>query len=235
MTLQDVTAVSQHGLMTATDCQDLVRRVLALEEYWTPRSQSGFYSLGAASYLDARDNHALYLATARRTNGLLASRFADLYARLIGFFEDFLGEPVEIDATHAAPGFHVFVLQARSGGGDNAALRAHFDLQWMLAYPGMVPDATLSFTLLIAEPGAGASLAVWNLRYQDPQSHVRSSQDYAAAHPPQTVAYAPGMLVLHDGLILHAIGRLTAGARRGHRITLQGHGVRFGQRWLLYW
>jgi hypothetical protein len=42
-------------------------------------------------------------------------------------------------------------------------------------------------------------------------------------------------MVLHDGLMLHAIGAAPAARATGHRITLQGHGVRFGGQWRLYW
>ena len=42
-------------------------------------------------------------------------------------------------------------------------------------------------------------------------------------------------MVLHDGVLLHAIGGSSAPAPIGQRITLQGHGVRRRGSWSIYW
>jgi hypothetical protein len=204
--IDETLPLSQHELIGAAECDAIARRVQRLARYWTRRSAAGFYSLGAASYMDAVRGPAPYLAAAQTTNKVLLEAFGRLYDRLAAFFRELLDEEVSLDLERAVPGFHVFVLRGEDRRNDNPAQRAHFDLQWQLAYPGARPEGTLSFTLPIATPNGGAGLA-----------------------------YVPGRMVLHDGLMLHAIGAAPAARATGHRITLQGHGVRLDGRWRLYW
>jgi hypothetical protein len=230
---QDVVPLSQHDLLTKPECDEIAGRVIRLRPEWTRRSDRGFYSLGAASYLDSPARDEIYVRTARRTNAVLLRAFGDLYRSVAGFLEALLGEDVELDPARAVPGFHIFEYQGVDRGRDDPAPRAHFDLQWQYAYPGRPPTGTLSFTLLIEAPSGGAAMAVWNMRYAD--TLAANGRDYAMRHKPQSVSYAPGRLVIHDGLILHAIGAAGSGCLTGRRITLQGHGVRFDRRWRLYW
>jgi hypothetical protein len=234
MIAQAIVTLSQHDLLTEDECADIARRVVRLRPHWTRRSDGGFYSLGAAAYLDSPRQVDAYPQAARRTNGLLLRAFSDLYRNISGFLEALLGEDVKLDETRAAPGFHIFEFHGADRGRDDPAPRAHFDLQWQYAYPGQTPTGTLSFTLLIEAPSGGAAMAVWNMRYEDTQ-FGGNSRDYATRHNPQRVDYAPGRLVIHDGLILHAIGAARTGRLTGQRITLQGHGVRFDKGWRLYW
>jgi hypothetical protein len=233
MIARETVPLSQHDLLTEDECAVIAKRVVELRPQWTQRSP-GFYSLGAASYIDAASRADGYLGAAQRINAVLLQSFSGLYDDLAGFLEALLEESVRLDTSRAAPGFHVFEYNGANRGHDDEAPRAHFDLQWKNAYPDKTPTGTLSFTLLIEAPSGGSSMAVWNLRYQDALLGV-TSRDHAMHHRPQHVAYAPGRLVIHDGLILHAIG--AAGMRNplGRRITLQGHGIRLDRNWLLYW
>ena len=70
------------------------------------------------------------------------------------------------------------------------------------------------------------------------QSSASSGIDvlkYAAAHASKTIRYSQGHMILHDGLLLHAIGVSSVAKPEGYRITFQGHGVRVGPNWKLYW
>ena len=101
---------------------------------------------------------------------------------------------------------------------------------------GADPDtcATLTFTLPIEEPSTGSSLEMWDLR---PDGHAKidfQHVEYARTHPSKTVPYAPGRMFTHDGLNLHAIGKIPDGAV-GRRMTLQGHAFKKEKGWLLYW
>jgi hypothetical protein len=234
MIAQDTVPLSQHDLLTADECADIARRVINLRSHWRRRSNAGFYSLGAASYLDSPGQTDAYLCAAQRTNPLLLRAFPDLYRRVARFLEALLDKDVQLDADRAVPGFHIFVLDGADRGHDDAAPRAHFDLQWQHAYPGQTPTGTLSFTLLIEEPSGGAAMAIWNMHYQDALFGA-NGRDHAMRRRPQRVAYSPGRLVVHDGLMLHAIGAVGARCASGRRITLQGHGVRFDKGWRLYW
>jgi hypothetical protein len=193
------------------------------------------YTLGAASYLDAPNSHEAYLRAARATNPVLADWFSWLHVRLSNFLEALLGEPAYLDDHYALPGFHIFEFRGHDQSDDNTALRAHFDLQWMHAIPGEIPRGTLSFTLPIEEPTGGCSLSIWKTRYEHAVRRGFTAVEYASRHAPQTIAYTPGRIVIHDGCILHAIGRSSVAAPEGFRITLQGHGFRTSRGWLLYW
>ncbi len=230
---QEELPLSQHDMLDLDDCVAIAQRVLALERHWTVRSPGSFYTLGAASYLDAPDRHEAYLAAAQATNPLLRREFADAHEQVREFFEEWLGDAVFYNSDCALPGFHVFVTQGGEPARDEVAQRAHFDMQWEHAIPGRVPQGTLSFTLPIEIPKGGASMAVWPARYQDAVRLGFSARSYAATHPCRLVEYEPGRIVVHDGWVLHAIG--PSPGPRGYRITLQGHGVRTPDGWMLYW
>jgi hypothetical protein len=233
--IDETLPLSQHELITAAECYAIARRVQRLGGYWTRRSAPGFYSLGAASYMDAVSGPAAYLAAAQTTNNVLLQAFEGLYDRLAAFFRELMDEEVSLDLKRAVPGFHVFVLRGEDRRNDNPAQRAHFDLQWQLAYPGARPEGTLSFTLPIATPIGGAGMALWPLRRGPRDQSPGDPRSRALERAPHIVPYVPGRIVVHDGLMLHAIGAAPAARATGCRITLQGHGVRLGGRWRLYW
>jgi hypothetical protein len=158
-----------------------------------------------------------------------------LYNRVVEFLHELLDEEVSLDLERAVPGFHVFVLRGEDRSKDNPAQRAHFDLQWRLAYPGLNPEGMLSFTLAVEAPTGGAGLAMWPLRWDEFKPSFREAHPWVLQQPPQVVQYALGWLVLHDGLLLHSIGAPGIARATGHRITFQGHGIRWGGRWRLYW
>jgi hypothetical protein len=227
--------LSQHDVLDPDDCAEIVGRVIALRNRWTARSLGSFYTLGAASYLDATDDHDAYVTAARTTNPVLQDNFAVTLERVRNFFEEFFGDTVFYDPHYALPGFHIFILKGGDRSRDDVAARAHFDMQWMQAIPSHVPQGTLSFTLPVRQPSGGACLAVWPGRYKDAVRLGFGARDYAKRHPWQRVTYKPGRIVIHDGYILHAIGPAADPKPRGYRITLQGHGVRMPQGWMLYW
>jgi hypothetical protein len=228
-------ALSQHNLFTAQECEDVRDRVLALRDHWIRRSDYGFFSLGTAAYLDASGRNADYRARARASNVLLRAHFLDIYEIVKSFFNRLLYEPSVLSDEVALPGFHVFEFDGRMIGRDQAARRAHFDLQWMLAFPGCEPRATLSFTIAIEQPTGGAAMEVWPLRCEEREPMMGSITDYARTHPSRRLAYSTGGVVIHDGHLLHAIGSSEQPDPSGRRITLQGHGALFNEKWLLYW
>jgi hypothetical protein len=230
----DLSALTQHDLLDSDECETVRNSVLTLRNHWSAR-QVGFDTLGTATYLDAVAQHSIYLQAAQTTNPVLYQFFGWLLERVRQFFEGSLADVAFFDPHYAVPGFHIFTLNGGDRSYDDPAGRAHFDLQWLHAIPGHTPSETLSFTLLIEEPSGGASLAVWHARYQEVVGLGLTATQCASKHPPQIIPYARGRIVVHDGLILHAIGAPSIGAPKGYRITLQGHGVRLPQGWLLYW
>jgi len=235
MRIEEELQLSQHDVLDPDDCAEICARVIALKGHWTERAPGSFYTLGAASYLDALDKHDAYLAAARMTNPLLQENFEAALEEVREFFEEFLGDAVFYDPHYALPGFHIFILRGGDRSADDVAPRAHFDMQWMHAIPGHEPQGTLSFTLPIEQPSGGACMAVWPARYKDAVRLGFAARDYASRHPWQRVMYERGRIVIHDGYVLHAIGPASDPAPRGYRITLQGHGLRMPTGWMLYW
>ncbi len=108
-----------------------------------------------------------YIAAASETNPVLQENFDAALEKVRDFFEEFFGDPVFYDPNYALPGFHIFISRGGDRSRDDVASRAHFDMRWMHAIPGHVPQGTLSFTLPIEQPSGGACLAVWPARYKD--------------------------------------------------------------------
>jgi hypothetical protein len=227
--------LSQHDILDPLECRTTRDRVMGLRDRWTKRSDAGFFTLGAASYLDAPENLAGYLRAAQTSNRFLHASFGDLLERVRVFFEDLLGDAVSFDDDYAVPGFHIYFFDGGDRSADDVTLRAHFDLQWAHLIPDDPPKATVSFTLPIEEPSGGSSMEVWHIRYRDVVQLGMSARSYASKHGSQVVSYAPGRVVVHDGFVLHAIGRASVPAPTGYRITMQGHGLKTAHGWTLYW
>jgi hypothetical protein len=228
--------VSQHEVLRPAECEAVRDQVLALKRHWRPRSNEGnFFTLGVASYLDAVGRHGAYVGEARETNRILRENFDWLCERVRTGFEKLLGQSVRYSEQCALPGFHIFFYGGGDHSGDRPSGRAHFDLQWIHAMPGRRrPDETLSFTLPIDEPSGGCSLAVWPAHF-DAIKPDFDALAHAANTPAQTVRYARGRMVVHDGLLLHAIGAASIADPKGYRITFQGHGAKLSGNWQLYW
>ena len=226
--------VSGHDLFTEHECAGLRDRVLDSRSHWITRGLQ-FYTLGAASYLDAAVNREQYATAATRLNPVLARDFADVYARLVDFFQGLLRQPVSVDGDLALPGFHVFEFTGGYRDPLQIAERAHFDLQWALLRPAGQAPQTMSFTVPIELPSGGGAMQLWNARYRELVRADVAAREYARVHGSRRLSYSVGQTVLHDGLILHAIGESLTSRPHGQRITLQGHLMREGDAWVMYW
>lgn len=232
--------IAVRDFLNEPECIETVRRIFTLQDRWTARTQTGdSFTLGASAYQDAVDSRDTYLAAAARTNPAMSEVFADLYSGLRGFLESLLVEPVAYDECLAMPGFHIFVYDgstlANDNVGENIGERAHFDIQFRDIFQRRTPDATLSFTLPLQQPSGGSGLAVWPLDYEDVVRDGMRARSWAAENPWTLVRYETGRIVLHDGLLLHALVRSPSHTPKGLRITLQGHGARHNGKWTLYW
>jgi hypothetical protein len=227
--------LTQHDVLDRGQSAEVLERVLSLRAHWTHRAGGSFFTLGAASYLDATPDRSAYDSRALVANSTLAGFFAGLLARIRFFFETFLDDAVSFDPKLALPGFHVYMFDGSDRSCDDVSQRAHFDLQWMHLFAGVKPESTLSFTLPIEIPTGGATMELWHVTYDHLVRLKTSARSHAARHPSQALPYVIGRIVVHDGLLLHAVGRAEAPAPRGLRVTLQGHGLRRRDGWTLYW
>lgn len=232
---EECVPLSEHDMLEPDECREIRDLVLRMKPRWTTRGEGSFYTLGTASYLDAPGQPLAYVQAAQATNPLLGSEFGWVQERILAFFEDLLGERTYFDNQYALPGFHIFKFGGEDRSRERAASKAHFDLQWMSVIPGQGPGGTLSFTIPIEQPSGGSCMEVWTLRYREAVQLQVAGYEYAQNHPSQRITYKPGRVVVHDGLVLHAIGNSSLPAPKGYRITLQGHGARLAGKWLLYW
>jgi hypothetical protein len=231
--------LQDHELLTAEECAAARAAVHDLRPHWVRREPwVPFFTLGAASYLDARHKREEnYHAPARRLNPLLRERFGWLYDRLADRLSALLGAPVVYRPGCALPGFHIFQWCAAF---EQPFASVHQDLQYeLLAWgPDERPDLRnpLSFTLAVALPRTGGGLNVWDVAHDEleglPGEERRRliasrRRDY---HP-----YRAGRIAVHSGHKVHQIAPGRDTVRGEERLTLQGHGVRCSGVWHLYW
>lgn len=235
--------IEDRELLTEAECETVAEEVFALRELWVHRNPEGpFYTLGAASYLDAagEQGNAPYYAKAARYNPVLLEHFGWLYERLGEALAQALSAPVEYDTRSARPGFHVF-LAAKVFERPVASI--HVDKQYELVdWSGAdEPDFghPLSFTVGIVLPRSGTGLNYWDLPYEALEGMTRAQvEEYARTQPCRSRPYRLGHLVMHSGHMVHQIApsaHLEPDDPRDARITLQGHGIRCGGTWRIYW
>ncbi|HLI10383.1 MAG TPA: hypothetical protein VKY65_02180 [Alphaproteobacteria bacterium] len=245
--------VQRVPVLDAPQCAEICANVHALRPFWTPREGKpcGFFTLGQASYFDCRDprERREYLRRASDANALLRARFAPLYEAVRRALEAALAEPCALTESYALPGFHIWLsagvprldLFGRQRG---AYASVHFDLQYQLLEPGRGAPPTareaLSFTLPLRLPCAGGGLNLWDIDYADFLAAAARDRDVtpqrmSRSKPARRVVYAVGELVLHSGHALHQIAPVRRVRAGDERISLQGHALRTGEGWSLYW
>ncbi|QDQ27992.1 hypothetical protein FNU76_17475 [Chitinimonas arctica] len=236
----------------AASCRDWHEQLLDLEAFWISRhSRLPFFTLGATNYYDLSANPAKpYERLARQYNPLLRSCFGGLYERLRAQLQARLGQPVGWLADNqiaALPGFHLFQGHAAFAGGGEVTHAQWFRQRDGAAFPGNpvhtdtahlalgLSGATLSFTLPIVLPEAGAGLRCWPVAAAD-TARLGDAALLArlADSPPREIRYQVGQMLVHSGETYHQARGLPCRAGE-QRMTLQGHGVLRDGAWQLFW
>jgi hypothetical protein len=209
-------------MLDAAACTRAHELVTSMRRYWTSRHETlPSFTLGAACYLDVPD-HGFdeYYRRLVRGNLLLLRRFGWLYEQLRLTLERELGATVNFTSRYALPGFHLF-----EGHPELRRLepKAHVDLQdrdldWEDG-GARLPDTRMSFTVPITVPACGAGLWIWDERQKDRRYY----------------AYTPGEMLLHSGDRVHQIANEHLPEPGEVRLTMQGHGRKTNDVWVLYW
>ena len=210
-----------------------------------PESPGMFVTYGCASYLDVclagADPENDYYSRLAETNAALWSLFAEFYEQLRVRMAAELDGPVEYRPDLLAlPGLHIFRGDAISLA-DHAS--AHFDLQFNnLRMPGAVDrDAQpITVTIPIRIPAHGTGLIVHDVdlaRFNDAYARglAANIEAYARRRTRAYHSYTLGSLVLHRGLLMHRLSSPGPIEPGDQRITVQGHAIRSGGKWILYW
>jgi hypothetical protein len=231
-------------VLSATECEHVRQTVHALRSAWINRGsvEYPFYTLGAASYIDAVPGPTppRYTELLEQLNPVLEKSFGWLHSRLMYALSVHLQAEVRTAKELALPGFHVW----EGRGVPTGPLSVHFDLQYLsIPWSDLSrSDRTrpVSFTLPIAIPKAGAGLNSWNLSYEEQIAEYRAgrqptveelTQGRVRTHHP----YTRGVLTLHSGHTLHQIAAVERTYPDDERITLQGHGLHCDGAWTIYW
>jgi hypothetical protein len=230
--------MAQVDLLDAAECERVLAAVDASRERWTRRNAAfPFFTLGAASYIDAAASRAQYEAQARRDNALLAERFEGLLERVRAVLASALGAPVAWQPHAALPGFHIYLAHKIF---EQPIASIHCDSQHeLIDWSGCgEPDfrEVASFTLALALPRQGGGLNVFDVHRDELQGLDPAALARRVRASPMTYhPYRVGAMVLHSGHLMHqaAPGRDIRPDER--RITLQGHCLRAGERWYAYW
>lgn len=226
-------------MLDAESAARIAQRVLGLRAHWRSRhTRLPFFTLGAASYLDAERGQSLYTEAASQDNPLLVREFGELQERVRGALAQALDRGVEWVDRFALPGFHVFGACPEFSA-PFAAI--HVDRQHRLLEFGALAPVdeanTLSITLPLMLPTGGAGLRLWDidgraLEHTDAATRSNLSKTTKA---PVVERYSLGEALVHDGFQLHQIAPMS-GAHPGEwRITLQAHAALLHGRWRLYW
>ena len=214
--------------------------VHAARPVWTRRDPvHPFFTLGAASYLDARKGQfAHYQSLARAGNPELAATFGWVHEKLRQAVSAVVRSEARFDDRLALPGFHVHLRDPEQV---IPPASIHFDLQFELIDWSQIGVADgreqLSLTLAIALPAEGGGLMVWNINRMEIEAMTdearrahMSANRHASRHP-----YTPGHLAVHSGHQLHQMAPAHDPQPTDERITMQAHALPVDGQWVIYW
>lgn len=240
--------ITEHPFLDVAACEALVEVLnrnshLAVDR--GPVSPGRFVTYGRAAYLDVcltgADPERNYYRIVSSSNLILRSILGTVLDDLRTAIGDVVGGPtVYLQDQLALPGIHIFRSHGIRSAGEAGA---HFDVQYQkLALP-QPPDRDvhpISFTVLLRAPACGTGLQVHNVSYEDYEraylmGRIVSLEQLIARRTSAYYPYTVGTLVVHHGLLVHCIATPGPVALTDERITLQGHGIRCGGAWILYW
>lgn len=193
---------------------------------WRTSADCGMATLGEPLYRN-RERLDYYTASARKENRRLYRHFRFAHERVAGFFEDRYGLPVVYAETLAVPGFHVFTFDrpGEFAGGGWHVDGLYAQVPYLAARQREV-EGVVNFTLPIEVPDGGSGM---DLEDNRPDSYQ------PGGGPAVTVPYVPGSLMFTEFDHWHRIAGSRCFEPGQRRVTMQGHGVRFRGRLLLFW
>jgi hypothetical protein len=229
-------SVPSEAVFSTDRLQGVLDSVFRLREHWIERGP-GFFTLGLALYKDGRASAGGQLGV-EESNARLEASFGPALAELKTFMARELDGEVEWGDGLPLPGFHIFeatALRPAAPTGDS-----HFDVQYVWGRFDQPVLDVVSVTVPIQVPASGTSLEYWPVDYAEFErlfnnGTIASVADAERRFPRHDVSYEPGKACVIRGLPLHRIGTTPHVQASDYRITLQGHAVRLGERWVAYW
>lgn len=228
-----------YDFLSPEECTKVRDKVFELKEHWTNRGgyfEYPFYSLGAASYMDAVEDANAYCKKAIETNLVINQHFSWLLEKISFFLTEKLGKPAFFHPRFALPGFHIF---ESSDIFEIPVASRHVDLQYKLLDWGDLKfdeKDCISFTVYARMPSSGGGLYLWNYTFGD-LGHLPEPerQDKLADEDYEYRKFEQGQFVIHDGLNFHQIAAMEDVKDGDERVSLQGHAILSDGNYFLYW
>jgi hypothetical protein len=218
-----IETVKRIQVLSSQECENALLQVLLLKSWWIKRHQQvPFYTLGLAAYLDDQYGSSYQRAYTSpelvKYNQLLLRYFLSVYQKVITHLAELFDAPAFLNEQNLAlPGFHIY--EAHTAFAKPVA-KVHRDLQFCHLFAereSLAPSRVFSFTLPIALP------EVSGLNFYNNDGELDGFEPYHT-----------GEMVVHSGLKPHQ-AVLNSVAWCEPRITLQGHGLRRDDSWIVYW
>ncbi|MGK0186197.1 MAG: hypothetical protein ACI9R3_001980 [Verrucomicrobiales bacterium] len=233
-------ALDNAHVLDSEECTKLRQQIFDLREHWVQRHpQVPFYTLGTASYLDANGGqYASYLTKKEATNPILIDHFTWFYDRVLERASALLNAPACYDDRLARPGFHVYLANPAFG---QPVAKIHCDLQYQsIDWTGFDvakgdDEEHISFTISIRLPACGGGLNYWDVDHQQAKDDPNAAKQKFDKDKPLFHPYEQGSMVIHSGKMIHQASIMKDVQPTDERITMQGHGIRMKDGWLLYW
>src|ERR1043166_937208 len=170
-------AITTLNVLSSDECGAARSTILDLRGSWLRRNPYfPFFTLGAASYIDATADRQEYYSKAREFNPLLSRNFGWLYDKLVRALQAHFGAPVIFAPSQALPGYHIYLAHPIF---EKPIGSIHCDTQYrLLDWTGVERadyDHPMSFTLSIALPQCGGGLNLWELHQDRKSTRLNSS------------------------------------------------------------
>ena len=246
-------------LLSEDEIQEYLTRLTSLRSEWrTHRDESlsmPYYLLGAASYLDAKENTKAYYKIKNYYNRILLENFSDLYDKVLSCLEEYLG-PAVLEDSLAYPGFNI--MGDETGAHELTYLEFPSDYLYSRhqdhiynyhldvlneKYKIVDLEDNFSFTLSLKLPSVGSGLSLWCdtslKKYETSQQFeidLRDNGFYKGRdiEEPSVVPYQEGGMFIFSGNLYHQVPPLYKYYLDDRRITLQGHSVLCDGIWRVY-
>ena len=237
-------------------CKSWVSKLYSLKSYWRPRDAYGLFTLGAAAYIDAPDqstssffriasSYDKYSNLLKADNKILLNNFSEVYSQLELVIASYLGiadDAVAYSDCKALPGFIIYTPNLAYQ--KTSTHIPHYDLPYKnLSWAKEThayhfspnPSQTLSFTLPLQLPSSSSSLRIWNLkRHQAIAMEKNQLRATLKFNKSKEYKYEIGKILIHSGNDLHQVRPWKYIENDSYRVTLQGHGLKVDNRWILY-
>jgi len=237
-------------------CKSWISKLYSLKSYWRPRDAYGLFTLGASAYIDAPDQNTAsvfrvassyeeYYNLLKRDNKILLHNFSEIYSKLKLVIASYLSIPddaISYSNSKALPGFIIYTPSLEYQ--KTTTHIPHYDLPYKnLCWAKETheyhfspdPTQTLSFTLPLQLPTSSSSLRIWNLKRHQAAAMERDQLRSALKIiNSKKYNYEIGKILIHSGNDLHQVCPWKYFENDSYRVTLQGHGLKIDDRWILY-